>query len=435
MALKIGVIVTPPAATSCALVPHCLSRGFGVDVANMVCELLRLNCTFILYQNGAYGDADENGNGTGLIGAIQRGEIDLSLPTLGPTYSRSKAVSFSQNFFYSGIALATRATLGGNSNSFNWSLLFAFQWPVIAVFLITLIIVALLIGLSSKILISGGEKNSHHWTFEFIRIYASLVTKKYDTYLIRFCSLRTLISFWALSSVVLGSAYAGVLFSQKVLLTSNDLPFEDMETFTKCLEERRCQLVQPSKDVFFHLLLTAPDSPLSTRINKALESNPLRVVSKEKIMNAILEERNSYLVWFWPKEQMLYGSEGDDCQFYIIDTPYTNMGSFAVKKASPIMNSLNKAALRFRENAMADFVLQKYGKPTLCSDQRNSDRGLTSWSDEGRGLYASRTIFYVYGIGLICSIAAFAVEFAFYFVPAKLDNAVVPLSTDTWFLT
>src|SRR4051794_27886523 len=98
--LKIGVIEDPPYTSPCTFDRVCPNRGSGVEMASLVCQWLRWTCTFVRYDFYAYGTGYENGTGTGMIHAIQKGEFDTSLPIFDLTFARHHAIDFSQPIYF-----------------------------------------------------------------------------------------------------------------------------------------------------------------------------------------------------------------------------------------------------------------------------------------------------------------------------------------------
>lgn len=100
-----------------------------------------------------------------------------------------------------------------------------------------------------------------------------------------------IIGAWALITIVLGSAYTGVLFSRKMSL-SVQAAFTELETFVKCLEEIRCRVVTMSMTNSYYLMLTAPGSELSARVRNSFRYSPALVIPQaEAIFEAILREQ------------------------------------------------------------------------------------------------------------------------------------------------
>lgn len=407
MSLKIGVIHTPPITTLCSLSPKCAARGYGVEAARMACEFLDLNCTFHWYESNEYGTAEDNGTGTGLIGAVQRGEFDTGLPVFTPTYQRSKAVSFSNLYFYPDMVLFTRSPTQA-PDTLNWSLLYAFQWPIWCLFLLALLSSSLLItSIAVKLLHLGTHRRMmvHSSVLAFLQNCHLLLSKDFRPCMLHCSSVRILVGLWALVALALESAYTGILFSQKVTQRTS-APFVDLPTFVTCLEQGQCQLIMPSVAMSYYQLLTESGNELSARVTKALQWNPVILKPQQEIPKAILDEQSKYLVWLWVKEGVHYDTRGNEnCSFYIVDTPFKDLGAFPMRRGSPLVERLSKLALAFQEKGLELALRQKYERPVSC------DLGATrSWAEEGHGLYSVRTIFYFYAIGLCVAIGVFAAE-------------------------
>lgn len=415
MSIKVGVILTEPSASKCGVNPRCPSRGFGIDVTAMVCETLHLNCTFIAYEDQSFGDANESGQGSGMIGAIQRGEFDTSLPVFTPSISRLRAVEFSEVYFFDDLVMVTRAPTPDYSQV-NWSILYAFQWPIwflLVLAFLVLLTATTVFGHRMYLCIGGNFQNSkqarNRKPIDLIRGIARMT---FYPSLLRFDSFRLVVAFWALTYIILGKAYTGVLFSLKISHSAT-VPFKDLESFADCLDTGGCKLIMPTLSVSYMHMLTSSADHVTSRMGTILaRPGTVQTLNETLIPRAILDTRDTYLVWMWNKIGVNYQIGGNEaCLYYFLDLPYKDITAFPVRKNSSLLRKLDRMAAPFMEGALGRTLQLKYLSPAARDDFcKFRERGRRSWLDDGGGLYAMRTTFLLYVLGASVAIIGLSVE-------------------------
>lgn len=398
MSLKFGIIYNPPLINKCALDRFCPQRGTLIETTNIFCQSLHLNCTFAWFNSTEYGDTDENGIGSGMIGAIQKGTFDASLPDFTPTYRRFKAISFSQLFDIDEIVLMTRAS---QENELNWKIVQSFQTNVWIVFILSLLSMAIILVLASLIMHQSSAPLD-----TFFNMSTSLIQKKFETYLLKFESIRVIVGTWTISALVLTSAYTGVLFSQKISAKPL-VPFKDLSTFVDCLEQGQCQLVSKSNSTSFLQQLTTPNDALGLRMANSLRTNPLLVEPAELIASKILEEKRKYLVCIGGKTSQLYlVNRNRDCSFYILPLGLTEVNAFPISKKYPNLERINRMTLAIREFGTGQLINRKYLKDSVCDvDSSKATKSIMKGQ-----LYGMSTIFWFYLLGISIGLLIICVE-------------------------
>ncbi|GIY54811.1 glutamate receptor ionotropic, delta-1 [Caerostris extrusa] len=73
----------------------------------IVLEALKIKYEIVISKDMLYGDPLPDGNFTGMVGMVQRGEVDLAMTSLAVTEIRSKVVNFSMPYYTAGISFVT----------------------------------------------------------------------------------------------------------------------------------------------------------------------------------------------------------------------------------------------------------------------------------------------------------------------------------------
>lgn len=405
MDLRIGAVNTPGSLVSdCAFSKICPKRGVAMDLALETCKFLRLNCTFEWYTEGKYGRIFENGTADGLLGEIQKGVYDASVPNVIPSESRMRAVSFSSGYFSFDTGLITR--LPSRGHAIDWGIFHVYHWAIVCALVCTIgLIVVAMAG--SVWVTTNANKNFGSIFFESLQ---QLLSLNCDSVRLKLSSVRILLSLWGLVTLILYTEYTTVLFSKKI--ATIEPPFTDFETFVQCLEEGRCQVVMPPSQPLYQQMLTAPGNPISDRINRALKYNPMRFVPDSEILQAILEEKRKYLVLMWNSERVTtYLPAGESCNFYVVNTPFSMQAAVAVTKGHPVLESLNRMAFYVRSAGIEKAIKSRYSSAVECGPK------MVPRADEltENGIWSIIAIFYVYGLGISGAWIVFGLEQFFRF--------------------
>jgi hypothetical protein len=361
MSLKVGVLRTNN--QDCKIDPLCPRRYPVVEATRLACEFLKFNCTFEWYKDTNYGDALENGTVTGAIGSVYRREYDTFPPSFTPTFSRHKAVSFSDTYDVVDYVFVTRAPDRNESTALSWDIYNAFQlrvWITLAfVYLFVTVFLTLIVSKFCFIV-----SNRLFLCFEFA---TSLVTYDFGTSMLKPRFVRVVLIGWICSGMVISSAYTGILFS-KSLSVQRYFPYTDVDSFISCLEKEECRLITATKlSSIFYQLFTAPNSTLNKRFFNSLERNPAAIATQDKIYEMILAEKNQYFVAATSGDSAYHLINSNrNCSYYIINSGYSEVWSFPIAKNSTHLRKWTKAATIMREYGLSKALKRKYVGPDLC---------------------------------------------------------------------
>lgn len=348
MALKVGLLGPPMAA-----------NRLTADATFTICSALLLNCSYKMHPNLDYGDAYENGTGTGIVGAVQRGEYDIFEPVVTPTYNRHLAVDFSNAYFYGDFIIVTRTP--SRHDGLSYKILLAFKWDTWCAFLASMIGMAALMVVSLRTILPSHAMPQHsmHWFLALLRHWFCLVVHKHDRGQLFFDSMRMLVTFWSLSAIIIQSAYTGIIFSSR--LTSDGLPYKDFPSLVTCIEEGRCGLIAYTNSSSYMQMLIGSESGLGQRIRATFKARPLMIKPVSEIPKLILKEQDTFLVWIISRIAFdLYVKSNQGCEYYIVQAPYNEMWTIPIRKGFPLKKILNRGAIAFRENGLAQAAASKY---------------------------------------------------------------------------
>lgn len=410
MSLKIGVVRTPFVRT-CSQIQDCPHRGYTVDAAIIICKFLKLNCTFHWYENYDYGTVLRNGTSTGMIGAIQRGEFDTSIPDFTPTFDRLRAIDFSNLIDVNDMVLVTRSP-SPESSEIDWSGFHAFTWSVWIIFIILWLLTGFASILIQKFIASQNTESHKNFFILYLDICRSLILNQFSNENNERKSMKFLTQTWSVCFFVLTSTYSGCLFSRKVS-QKPDLPFTDMESFVQCLEKTLCTLVTPDLSASFIQDLISPNSTYGARVEASRTYNPFLIALLfEETKKKILETKNRYLVAIGPKPIIFkWINENKNCQFFVMDMPSTELMSFPLPKNFSLLEKINEATLLIQENGITTMLKRKIGVfVDLCQQQQQQKQNKVENVRDEIPFRSVAVVFGLYCIGMAIAVVEFGVE-------------------------
>uniref|UniRef100_A0A0F8C4Y3 Glutamate receptor n=1 Tax=Larimichthys crocea TaxID=215358 RepID=A0A0F8C4Y3_LARCR len=134
--------------------PYAMSRGselegYCIDLISALAKNVGFAYKVHLVKDGRYGAVDSNGNWSGMIGEVIRGEADLAVAPLTVTATREHVVDMTTPFMQTGISFILHKDLASKENTF--SLLSPFSTDMWVGILIAFLLTGLCIFLVGRI--------------------------------------------------------------------------------------------------------------------------------------------------------------------------------------------------------------------------------------------------------------------------------------------
>ncbi|KAL4220540.1 hypothetical protein ACF0H5_020938 [Mactra antiquata] len=212
--------------------------GMCVDLMEELAH--KLNFTYKLSEPedqkwGSYEVVDNKTIFNGLVGQLQRGEVDIVIAPLSRQSEREKVMDFSYTFYYEYTTIMMKKP---NINATKWrTLIDPFKWEVHVAIGVSLFFVTIMGFLIEKYnpfyqqpthaqdrYLNGGL---HTWHSSFWYMYGALLCQG-GVHLPASMSGRTLVSFWWLFCIIVVGTYCGNLIAF-LTVTKERPPFETMK--------------------------------------------------------------------------------------------------------------------------------------------------------------------------------------------------------------
>ena len=139
---KVAIIDYPPHTMMPDKSKPADATGFNVDFLMELQNAFNFTYNLVTPEDGAFGRADENGNYNGIMGMVQRREIDFSAQIMKVTLERAKASTFTQVVSIHSNVYAT-LNMGGEVRGSFLSLFDFSIWLTVIAFLLSVIIMAI----------------------------------------------------------------------------------------------------------------------------------------------------------------------------------------------------------------------------------------------------------------------------------------------------
>ncbi|XP_046548100.1 probable glutamate receptor [Haliotis rubra] len=206
---------TMPWYTFVERVPDGSYRGYCIDVLKEVSRLLNFTYTFIEPADGEWGN-NVGTTWTGLVGQLQRKEVDMIVAPIISDYFREEVADFGQPAIYYEY---TDILYFLEQSSHLTSISFPLQPLVIVCLLVSVVVVAMLLLLMEKTLVRGTNADSSLSSCVMCVIFTGgAILRQGASSLPQSISGRILTSSWWMFSIVIMAVYCGNIVS---MLTSS----------------------------------------------------------------------------------------------------------------------------------------------------------------------------------------------------------------------
>ncbi|XP_022309544.2 glutamate receptor U1-like isoform X2 [Crassostrea virginica] len=212
-----------------------IENGTTVDYFGYCMELLKdmgksLNFTYTVTEarDGEFGRRLDNGSWTGMIGQLERREVDLMVATTSIRPDREMVMDFTIPFFYDSSSILMKKPDPNEKKVFI--LARPLHWEVMACTAVVLIVCALFLCLVEKLspyYKVHGKRGKQDFQHSFWYMFGALLTQGGES-VPKSSSGRTLISAFWLFSIVLVGTYSGNLIAF-LTVPLNKPPFNSLE--------------------------------------------------------------------------------------------------------------------------------------------------------------------------------------------------------------
>ncbi|KFM75325.1 Glutamate receptor, ionotropic kainate 2, partial [Stegodyphus mimosarum] len=259
-------------------------EGFCVDLIEELAKLLNFKYKIKLVRDKVYGSENENGTYTGMIGEVQRGEVDMAVAGLSINSKREEAVDFTLPFMNTGISILYKKPTTKVSS------LFAFLSPFSAEVWIYLIGAYFAVSVVTYVI---GRLTPYEWINPYpcrqddivvenafnvrnsLWIILGTVMQQGSEIVTTAFSTRTLYSFWSFFTLILVSSYtanlAAFLTVEKVVY-----PFHNAQELAKQKKIKYGCLKNGTTEEFFKY----SSIDIYKEMWRAISSDPKNLVGK-----------------------------------------------------------------------------------------------------------------------------------------------------------
>lgn len=363
--LTVGVFVDPPWVNE--EWENETEPGILIEVLQLVCQMIKVKCDLITAPVFGYGDYT-NGSWHGMVKYIAENTFHLSFPGFTPTQQRYEVIDFSDYVYSVPLVLATR-----NSDPAGLSLwrFMAFHWSV----WLCLLVSSAFVGMFLACIEMTRWNTKRYFTKSFVRCldsFAIMSNQRTEIETIRI-SVRLLIAFWSLATLILGGVYSGHLLSFMIAF-HNGLPFSDFQSFSDCIETKQCQLTAPSTSIsYIQDIFTSTDT-LLVRLNKSLTLNPLIIIPDQmEMFDSITQWKGPHLVAYVSHpEFMQLTNNNKNCYYSYVRSSFTDDMAFPLpKNFTMLKQKINFNLLQINSMGILGKIYNDYiGTEVDCNDKQ-----------------------------------------------------------------
>lgn len=349
MEFKIAVVTVPPFVNPCW--KTCKRAGILFEIIQILCEKYHLSCSCSEFPLSSRA----NETWDALVRAVHDGVYDTTTPVISATFERSMIVDFSPTIYFVPLIFAIRTP---PQSQLSITRLLALNWQVwlcliactfvIGVMLTMTEIRKLGVNFLTKVIIN---------TLDTFALFTSQ-SREMNFFHV---GIRILISFWAVSVLVIAGVYSGNLLAF-LLKNSLHYPFTDFNTFVECIERKQCQLVVPSASSSFMLMMVNSTGGQYQRISKAFETNHiLEIRDLKNLSRKVIDTKDRYLVWITTEPTFSnITNNNEHCQYYTLNSGLSDRYHFPIRKNSTFMNTIHKFTVELRDTGTHRKIYNSY---------------------------------------------------------------------------
>lgn len=355
--------------------------GFGPEVTRLVCQKLNLNCEMYLPDEPHYGEL-KNQTWLGMLGAINDGTYDTSLPTFTLTIDRIDHFLFPSYFFRFPLAFVSKSPRQNNANSLE-VLLGPFSTKVWLATIGCFFLIALTLLTSKKKKVT--VPLAHHrkfnrflsgalYFFEAVVNVSLYLARKGPTIRRLSSPGHVVLAFYGLSTLILISYYTAKL-RNAMLKDAPKLPFHNMKTLIDCIETQQCRMVfAPPGFYFLDAVMRSNQSSDYFSLRKAFLTNPpLTVDGEEEMLRKIRNTSNIYLVSYPGLKRRYLRQMGSDCSLTMVDYEAAELDTYPFRwDDSQLTNDFSKVLALLDRSGIVQKLMADSPSQNLCESVRSS---------------------------------------------------------------
>ncbi|GBN28256.1 hypothetical protein AVEN_154600-1 [Araneus ventricosus] len=317
--------------------------AIGVEgrLLNTLAEVLNFHYEFLIPSDFKLGLPDENGNWTGLMGLLQRGEADIGLGGLGMLNDRLKVVDFSHAYRIQRIVFLLEKP---GSLPAVWAFVRTFDTVLWVVLFLMLVVVPLISSYLLKI-----QSTQIKLLLQFFGsvLHQSLDLKR------RSLTSRVLVSSWLIFGFIISSSFSACLLSY-LSLPSQGKPITTFVELAQAVKKgtHRCLMLNAAPSVLF--LVNAENEDLQFLGNKIM--NDKWYYEADEFMDPKIVARQTAVVNIEFNMQLLLGKLPPNSYLLSEDALISFKMGFALRKGFCCGEILNSVLSR----VMAAGLIHKY---------------------------------------------------------------------------
>ncbi|XP_071526290.1 LOW QUALITY PROTEIN: probable glutamate receptor [Panulirus ornatus] len=241
--------------------------GPVANVLNTVAQSLNFTYRLVTPEDQYWGSKLPNGTWTGMVGQVDRMEVDIALGPFGLTEERSKAVDYTRSFFFDDRSILSAK---GLPEIDPWGFLFPFTtlvWAALLAGLVTAWIAAVILGYN------GWVSGRATWASELLLQHFQIILRQNITMKLSGVRERLVVGGWLLVAMMVTWSYTGNLVS---LLAVRHIP-QPIQTIRHLVDDSRVTAIMVSNSI-------VPDIISKIKTGDLRDLNDLKYDDRTKYM-------------------------------------------------------------------------------------------------------------------------------------------------------
>uniref|UniRef100_A0A914X2A0 Solute-binding protein family 3/N-terminal domain-containing protein n=1 Tax=Plectus sambesii TaxID=2011161 RepID=A0A914X2A0_9BILA len=349
----------------------CAQPGFEVEIIDAVFKLLNWDYTWVIADElGSVSDA----SGTGLIGMVHRGEVDIGASTMRSLPDHMTLVDFAYPIWYYKQVLILAKPQAYSYRHFVFTPFDAVVWLLLIVSVLFCVLLDWTVH-CTLLLRDLTAKQRILASIDSLKNYVGMLLKQ-DANLPRFASCTIIASFYAFFCLILTNYYESVMTGLLAVSLNPRVPFYGIDKLIPLLETKERSLVyfyEESEPMY-------PES-LKARFKAALIGNPIKVSpTASTVLDIMAHQGGVYFGSEFEDKLPFRVSDSDPVNGFITvrdDSVAPTMGSFIFPKNSSHLKNFNNALIVVLPGVYTIKSRYKWQKPYPSAEYTASAEKIT----------------------------------------------------------
>ncbi|XP_064595443.1 glutamate receptor ionotropic, delta-1-like [Liolophura sinensis] len=330
--------------------------GFCVDILNELALQLNFRYRLVEPLDSQWGSQEKNGSFNGIVGMVNRKELDFGIGPFGITAERERGIDFTTPFMEDGIGIVMKRPTEQSNKLFRMFQPFnGYVWLAIGASVTVIGLGLFFLNRLTPPPLDSDASGRDSWKYGFKEslwlIFASLMEQGGESHP-RGVSSRMILAFWWLFTILIVSSYTANL-AAFLTVTILDKPINTLEDLAN--NDEITPLVKTGTNIYS--LFRAGTTDVYREIWRKIQDGP-RLTDNVEAYEYVRSGEYAFMV---DKAQLEYLVKRNCQTFMLAEESFNNAGvGFVFPEDSPMVDDVSFQIIRMQEAGLIERWRQKW---------------------------------------------------------------------------